>query len=86
MALKSLHDPSPLLRTLFFNDRRELRTFLVSLLLYSLILAPILMANRYYVDDWGHAILGYSQWANDGRPLTDLLMRILCGHTPLVDF
>jgi hypothetical protein len=86
MALTSLPDPSTLLRTLIFNNRRELRTFLVSLLLHSLILAPILRADRYYVDDWGHALLGYSQWANDGRPLTDLLMRILGGHPPLVDF
>jgi len=86
MALTSLPDPSSLLRTLIFNHRRELRTFLVSLFLYSLILAPILRADRYYVDDWGHALLGYSQWANDGRPLTDLLMRILGGHPPLVDF
>ena len=86
MALRRLPDPSTLLRTLIFNNRRELRTFLISLLLYSLILVPILRADRYYVDDWGHALLGYSQWANDGRPLTDFLMRILGGHPPLVDF
>ena len=86
MALTSLPDPSTPLHTLIFNNRRELRTFLVSLLLYSLILVPILRADRYYVDDWGHALLGYSHWAHDGRPLTDLLMRILGGHSPLVDF
>jgi hypothetical protein len=69
-----------------FNSRQELHTFLISLLFYFLIVFPILIADRYYVDDWGHALLGYSKWAEDGRPFTDFLMRILGGRLPLVDF
>src|ERR1700731_1738010 len=69
-----------------FNSRQEVHTFLTSLILYLLVLAPILRADRYYVDDWGRALLGYSKWADDGRPFADFLMRFLGGRPPLVDF
>jgi hypothetical protein len=64
----------------------EIPTFFISLCLYSLILVPILMADRFHVDDWGRSTMGYANWGLDGRPLTDLLVYTLDMGKPLVDF
>lgn len=47
------------------------------LLLYSLILYPLLRADRYYNDDLKRALVGRAGWDSNGRPLTTLLMRML---------
>jgi hypothetical protein len=64
----------------------ERSTFYISLLLYALLLLPILIADRYNIDDWGRSVFGYLHWANNGRPLTDLIVRTLDLGTPLADF
>jgi hypothetical protein len=69
-----------------FSNRQELYTFLAALILYFFVLVPIVLADRYYVDDWGRALLGYSKWGDDGRPFADFLMRVVGGQPPLVDF
>jgi hypothetical protein len=64
----------------------EKRTFTISLVLYALVLFPLLIADRYNVDDWGRSVRGYLNWRKDGRPLTDLIVRVLDLGTPLLDF
>jgi hypothetical protein len=61
-------------------------TFFISLVLYTLLLLPILIADRYHVDDWGRSVLGYLNWGLDGRPLTDVIISTLDLGKPLVDF
>ncbi|OOG45646.1 glucosyltransferase domain-containing protein [Rhodanobacter sp. C01] len=51
--------------------------FAILLALYSLILYPILRANRYFDDDLKRALVGRTGWDSNGRPLTTLLMRLL---------
>ncbi len=64
----------------------EKRTFIISLVLYTLVLLPILIADRYNLDDWDRSVLGYINWGKNGRPLTDVVMGVLSLGTPLVDF
>ena len=64
----------------------EKRTFTISLVLYALVLFPLLIADRYNVDDWGRSVRGYLNWRKDGRPLTDLIIRVLDLGNPLLDF
>jgi hypothetical protein len=71
---------------LFKFERTDWRTFFSTLALYALVLLPILIADRYHVDDWGRAVLGYSNWSNDGRPLAELVMVGAALGRPLVDF
>ena len=61
-------------------------TFVVSFLLYALILLPILITDRYNVDDWGRTVIGYLNWGQNGRPLADVVMTTLGLGRPLVDF
>ena len=64
----------------------EKRTFIISLFLYTLVLLPILIADRYNLDDWDRSVLGYVNWGRNGRPLTDVVMGVLSMGKPLVDF
>ncbi len=57
--------------------RRARDVFGILLLLYSLILYPLLRADRYYNDDLKRALVGRAGWDSNGRPLTTLLMRML---------
>ncbi|MFA6230720.1 MAG: glucosyltransferase domain-containing protein [Rhodanobacter sp.] len=60
--------------------------FGILLLLYSLILYPLLRADRYYNDDLKRALVGRAGWDSNGRPLTTLLMRMLqCYDHAMVD-
>jgi hypothetical protein len=52
-------------------------TFGILLLLYSLVIYPILRADRYYDDDLKRVLLGRASWDSNGRPLTTLVMRML---------
>jgi hypothetical protein len=56
---------------------RDRDVFGILLVLYSLILYPILRADRYYNDDLKRALVGRAGWDSNGRPLTTLLMRML---------
>lgn len=60
--------------------------FGILLVLYSLILYPILRADRYYNDDLKRALVGRAGWDSNGRPLTTLVMRMLqCYDHAMVD-
>lgn len=54
--------------------KRQLEIFVVSFLLYLLILLPIVFADRYHLEDWRRLIRGSYGWTGEGRPLADLLM------------
>ena len=54
-------------------------------LLHVVVLFPLLIADRYHVDDWGRAVFGYFNWANDGRPWADWLMKHLDQGAPFTD-
>jgi hypothetical protein len=56
---------------------RDRDVFGILLALYSLILYPILRADRYYNDDLKRALVGRAGWDSNGRPLTTLVMRML---------
>lgn len=57
------------------------RYFIIILVL----VAPIILANIYYIDDIGRSTLGYRLWLEDGRPLSDLFMSILMFSGTMVD-
>ena len=50
-----------------------------SMIMGLLYVLPIIIANRYYNDDAPEVLFLSPVWIKDGRPLTDLLMRLLCG-------
>src|SRR5579871_5714427 len=55
-------------------------------LFYSVLLLPILRADRLYNDDLKRALFGHTSWDSNGRPLTTLLMKLLqCYDHALVD-
>jgi len=62
------------------RDTRDRDVFGILLVLYSLILYPILRADRYYNDDLKRALVGRAGWDSNGRPLTTLVMRVLQGY------
>jgi hypothetical protein len=46
---------------------------------------PLLLADRYHVDDWGRSVLGYYNWKNPGRPFADSLMHAVDNGFPFTD-
>src|SRR4249920_1852 len=68
------------------HSRDDRSVFLTLFALYFVILFPILRANRYYNDDLKRALIGRTGWDATGRPLTNLLMRMLqCYDHAMVD-
>ena len=67
------------------DRRKDLRIFLLSLILYSLVLLPILLANRYHLEDISRLIGGVYGWVGEGRPLTAFLMMFLNLFGPMAD-
>ncbi len=66
-------------------NTRTRRFFYALTLLYGIYVLPILLADRYYQDDLTRSLRGVTGWKNDGRPLTELIMRYLCGGLPIND-
>jgi hypothetical protein len=77
--------PTELVASRLVNRKRDLQTFLASLLLYGLVLLPVLLADRYHLEDLRRLIRGAYGWVGEGRPLTELLMRILNIFGPMTD-
>jgi len=46
---------------------------------------PLLLCNTYYIDDNGRSIEGYTFWGIDGRPLSEVLMKLLTFSDRMVD-
>lgn len=59
-----------------FRDEKDRLFVLVLSFLCFVYVLPIIMANRYYVDDLGRSMMGYTRWAENGRPLADILMKL----------
>ncbi|MBV8274412.1 MAG: glucosyltransferase domain-containing protein [Verrucomicrobia bacterium] len=67
-------------------SKQDQRTIGWAFLLQLVAVIPLLIADRYNVDDWGRSVLGYFTWVNDGRPLADSVMRTLDDGGPFTDF
>jgi len=65
--------------------KQDQRTIAWVFLLHLGVLFPLLIADRYHVDDWGRAVLGYFNWVNDARPWADWLMRFIDQGAPFAD-
>lgn len=61
---------------------KEIRPILVVAFLYA---TPILLLNNMYYDDIGRSIYGYFSWGIDGRPLSDVIMKMLILGSPATD-
>lgn len=66
------------------RDRGK-KTFLILTLLFFVYVLPIIVADRYYNDDLARALTGATGWNEDGRPLAEMLMKFICGGSPIVD-
>lgn len=66
-------------------DRNYTRVFYSLILLFGIYVLPILLADRYYQDDLSRSLRGVTGWTSDARPLTEWIMKWLCGGTPIGD-
>lgn len=66
-------------------DKKDIRLFHALTLLLGLYVLPIMLADRYYQDDLSRSLRGVTGWNNDGRPLTEQIIKWLCGGTPIGD-
>ncbi len=55
------------------------RITICAMIMGLLYVLPIILANRYYNDDVQQVLYLSPVWMKDGRPLLDLLLRLLCG-------
>lgn len=55
------------------------------LFLAMIYIMPVVLADRYYVDDLNRAVLGYTWWSLNGRPLADLVMIAINFNSSLSD-
>lgn len=49
------------------------KVFLTIFCLSVVFFFPVVLSHHYYVDDLGRSIYGYSNWAQNGRPVADIL-------------
>ncbi len=61
------------------------RIFYALSILFGIYVLPIILADRYYRDDLSRSLRGITGWYNDARPLTEWVMKWLCGGTPIGD-
>ena len=66
-------------------DRKNRAALGWSFFLLLAVYFPLLLADRYHVDDWGRAVLGYYNWKNPGRPFADSLMHAVDNGFPFTD-
>lgn len=66
-------------------EKRDLKIFIFLFFISFLYILPIILSNRYYIDDIGRALHGYTHWKRDGRPLADVVMQILNFGKPILD-
>ncbi|EMQ3038445.1 glucosyltransferase domain-containing protein [Escherichia coli H10] len=61
------------------------KTFITLLAISFIYAYPIIFSDRFYIDDLGRSLLGYTRWGNNGRPLADILMTLISFGYPLID-
>ncbi len=59
----------------------NLRICLGLVLLVLLYCFPLILSNRYFLDDMIRSVYGVTSWNADGRPVADMLFRYLTGRT-----
>ena len=64
---------------------RNKSIFYILLALSVMYIAPIILADRLYLDDLGRSLKGYTAWNNNGRPLAELVMIALNFGAPVSD-
>lgn len=77
-----IHKKFPVWLTIEEKDRT---LFWGLTVLYGIYVLPLILAGRFYQDDLSRSLYGITGWNNDARPLTEWLMRWLCGGFPLGD-
>lgn len=66
-------------------EKKELSIYLKLVIASLFYILPIALANVYYNDDMARTLYGATGWNGDGRPLCELLIKLLCGGAPVVD-
>lgn len=66
-------------------EKKDRTLFWGLTVLYGVYVLPLILASRLYQDDLSRSLRGVTGWNNDARPLTEWLMRWLCGGFPLGD-
>lgn len=61
---------------------KQIKEYFIIILL---LVAPIILANIYYIDDIGRSTLGYRFWWEDGRPLSDIFMSVIMFSGTMAD-
>ena len=67
------------------KDNIFYKTFITLLAISFIYAYPIIFSDRFYIDDLGRSLLGYTRWGNNGRPLADILMTLISFGYPLID-
>lgn len=65
--------------------KRQITLCLIFIFVSCLYVLPIILNGRYFIDDLGRSLGGYTSWGDDGRPLASSLMRFINMGTPLLD-
>lgn len=68
-----------------FLKIKDRRFFYTSLILSFFYIIPIIISNKYQVDDIGRSLDGYTGWAKNGRPLADIISTAFNFGSPLTD-
>lgn len=66
-------------------DKKHLSVYFKLLVISLLYVLPIIIANVCYNDDMARTLYGLTGWNGDGRPLGEMLIKLLCGGEPIVD-
>lgn len=66
-------------------DQKKIKYFISLLIMSLLYVFPIILADRFYNDDLGRTVTGYTGWNGDGRPAAEVLMRLFHFGRPIVD-
>lgn len=68
-----------------FCVRRFAASFRILLILGLAYALPIMLVDRFYLDDLGRSLYGYTDWSAGGRPLADVLFALVSFGTPVAD-
>lgn len=64
------------------NKLTSINTFMLVSLIFSM---PVVLLNIQYFDDIARTVVGYYGWSNDGRPLVDIIYKLLSLNGNIVD-
>lgn len=65
-------------------EKKEQKIFIGLSILSILYILPIILADRFFVDDLGRNYLGYYWWDHNGRLLANGIMKVLSGFSTTV--